>query len=151
MLAGAKGVEVRSEAPDGEPPTVPGDAIKLAQVLNNLIGNAVKFTPAGGVVRVSCRGEDGGGRLTVADSGQGIAEDMREHLFEPFHRGHEGTAGEPSTGLGLYICSRIVEGHGGSIQVEDAPEGGAMFSVWLPGEGAPAPAPVDKDPVFSLD
>lgn len=109
-----------------------GDAVKLEQVLNNLIGNAIKFAPADDVVTVAVAEGDGCKRLSVTDHGGGIAPDVLSHLFEPLIKGKTGTAGERSNGLGLYICSRIVEAHGGSIAVDTEVGRGTTMIVVLP-------------------
>ncbi|MHC4503644.1 MAG: sensor histidine kinase [Planctomycetota bacterium] len=96
----------------------------VGQVAENLVQNAVKYTPKGGTVTVFTRAGEGGATLEVADTGAGIPEDERGRLFERFSRGSaRATGGEPSTGLGLYICREIVERHGGRIWFE--PRGGA--------------------------
>lgn len=129
------------------------DSRRAGQVVSNLVGNALKFTPRGGSVTVSTRpavpddwadedradedraGEDGKGAvLEVADTGPGIADEDRAKVFERFGLGKaRATGGEPSTGLGLYICREIVELYGGRIWFESAPGKGARFFVFLPG------------------
>jgi signal transduction histidine kinase len=109
------------------------DRSKLEQVLNNLIGNAVKFTEPGKNVRVRVEEQAGTVCTSVADEGQGIPADELPHVFEEFHRASSRpTAGERSTGLGLAIARRIVEGHGGSIGVESESGQGSVFSFTLP-------------------
>ena len=109
------------------------DAAKIEQVLNNLIGNAVKFSPAGTTVEVSLESGEEGARISIRDQGPGLAADEVEKLFRPFERGHaRGARGEKSTGLGLAIVQRIVEGHRGRIEAESEPGRGATFRVWLP-------------------
>jgi len=128
-----KRVRLVVEAP---PVWIAGDAVKLEQVLNNLIGNAVKFSKANDVVTVSAAADGAGARLSVADQGAGISPAAMAHLFKPFVKGEMGTAGERSNGLGLYICLRIVEAHGGGIDVASEPGQGSTFTVILP--NAPA-------------
>ncbi|WP_437812118.1 ATP-binding protein [Sorangium sp. So ce1078] len=123
---------VRDVAPDVPP--VPLSHGRLVQVLLNLLLNAADAVPrAGGrvVVRAS-RGAGGGARIEVEDNGPGIAEAVRETLFEPFITTKE--VGE-GTGLGLAVCRGLVEAAGGSIGVERGAEGGARFVVLLPGAG----------------
>lgn len=110
------------------------DAPKIEQVLNNLIGNAVKFSPRGSTIEVGlARGEGGGAVVYVKDEGPGVPADEVDKLFKPFSRTRvTGSEGEQSTGLGLAIVKRIVEGHGGRISVENGAAGGATFVVRLP-------------------
>lgn len=109
------------------------DTAKIEQVLNNLIGNAVKYSPPGSTVEVRLAAADGGASIAVRDQGQGIAAEEMDRLFQPFKTGpSRGTAGEKSAGLGLAIVKRIVEGHRGAIRVEPANGGGSEFQVFLP-------------------
>ena len=121
---------------------IQGQADALAVLLRNLIDNALKHTPAGGVVQVSVRhGEGAGAELAVEDSGPGIAPEDRQRVLDRFYR-VPGTPGHGS-GLGLAIVQEIVQRHGGSVVVDDArsPGGdadappGALFTVRLPREG----------------
>jgi signal transduction histidine kinase len=109
----------------------------MEQVLNNLIGNAVKFSPAGSriVVRVCREGEFA--RTSIVDTGPGIPAEELAVLFKPFYRGSAPLPpGERSTGLGLPIDRRIVEAHGGKIGVESRVGHGSTFFFTLP---APSP------------
>ncbi len=131
-MAAEKGVEIDLEA---EPlPLAVVDPAKIEQILNNLISNAVKFSPPGGrvEVRLSAAGEEF--QISVRDYGPGIAPEDMPKLFQPFQRGKTGTAGEKSTGLGLAIVKRIVDGHGGRIWAESTPGQGATFYVRIPFE-----------------
>ena len=121
-------------APEGEV-SVEVDAGRVQQVLLNLLSNAFKFTPADGTVRIEMRDVPGGDavRVEVADSGPGIAADDREEVFERFHQLKASARGKTGgTGLGLHIARELVLLHGGFIEVDDAPEGGALFVVELP-------------------
>ena len=116
---------------------VAGDEVRLKQLFNNLIGNALKFTEAGEVaVHISSRETNGQIALTatVDDSGPGIPEDLVGSIFEPFNTGHAGREGA-GAGLGLAICRQIVERMNGNIAVERSPQGGARFrfALTLPG------------------
>lgn len=111
-------------------PRVRGDGDRLAQALTNLIGNAFKFTPAGGVVRLSVAQRDGKVRFEVTDSGPGIAPGDLPRLFEPFWQAKK--TAHLGAGLGLKITHAIVEAHDGSIEVENLAGGGACFRVELP-------------------
>ncbi|SHM51929.1 sensor histidine kinase [Cryptosporangium aurantiacum] len=117
----------------GELPVVSGDRGMLCQVLDNLIGNALKYTAPGRPPRVAVgsRRIEGGWRIEVADRGIGIPFVEREGVFDAFHRG-DGSAGFSGSGLGLAICRRIVERHGGTIGIDDNPEGGSVFWFTLP-------------------
>ena len=123
------------------PGTVAGDPTRLAQMLDNLISNAIKFTPNGGHVTVRVERRFGDVVFEVADTGGGIAEIDRERLFDPFFRSREANArAVPGTGLGLTITKAIVDAHHGTIEVDDTPGGGATFRVWLPaGDRVAAP------------
>ena len=112
-----------------EAPHVAADEMRLKQLLNNLIGNALKFTPAGQVaVHIAARAEGADAHLsvTVDDSGPGIAEDTAATIFDPFNTGRAGREGA-GAGLGLAICRQIVERMNGRIGVERSPHGGARF------------------------
>ena len=116
---------------------VAGDEMRLKQLFNNLIGNALKFTDAGEVaVHIASRDMDGQIALTatVDDSGPGVPEDAAWTIFDPFNTGHAGREGA-GAGLGLAICRQIVELMNGAIAVERSPQGGARFrfSLSLPG------------------
>ncbi len=108
-----------------------GDARKIRQVIFNLLANAVKFTPDGGRIEVSAHALDGETRVSVGDTGMGIAPEEQVHLFEEFHqtssaRGHEGT------GLGLSLAKKLVDLHGGRIWVESAVGIGTTFTFTIP-------------------
>lgn len=126
------------------PEPVPGrfDHDRVRQLVDNLIENALKYSPDGGRVEVRVRSVNGVARLSVSDHGIGIPPDDLPHLFERFRRGsnvdHRRFGG---IGLGLYICKGIVEQHGGRMWVESAQDVGTTFHVELPGDGAAAGAP----------
>ncbi len=114
-------------------PTVQGDGDRLAQVLTNLISNAIQYTPKGGRVELRTEARDGGVTLTVADSGIGIAAQHLPRIFERFYQVDKSRGPRRGTGLGLAIAAEIVHAHGGAIQASSAGEGqGATFTVWLP-------------------
>jgi len=105
----------------------------MFQLLDNLVSNAIKFTPAGGDVRVSLTPVNGVVRLEVSDTGIGIATAEQTRLFERFFRASTASDRQiPGTGLGLYIARAIVEAHGGSIAVRSEPGEGTSFCVELP-------------------
>jgi signal transduction histidine kinase len=132
VLAERKRIEVVCEAPAG-PLRARLDAPKIEQVLNNLIGNAVKFSPPGSRVRVGLSAEGARAVIKVEDEGPGVPADELDKLFKPFGRTRVRSAGgEKDTGLGLAIVKRIVEGHGGEIKVGGGARRGATFAVSLP-------------------
>jgi signal transduction histidine kinase len=129
--AGAAGIDliVRSE----ELPQLRGESVRLAQLLDNLVSNAIKFTPSGGRVDVKAYAENGVVRVEVSDTGVGISVDDREHLFERFFRSQTALERQiQGTGLGLYISKAIVEAHGGRIGVSSVEGEGTTFVVELP-------------------
>jgi len=117
----------------GELPTLEAEPTQLQQLLQNLIGNAVKFHAPGRppTVRVGARRTIGATVVTVADDGIGIADADQERIFAMFTRLH-GRDAYAGTGIGLAICRRIVERHGGRIYVESAPGQGCAFHTLLP-------------------
>ena len=131
QLAAPKGTRIVLEnVPSGE---IFADPRRLRQVMDNLISNAVKFSPPGSTVRVMVEREEVGWRLSVADQGPGITPEDRRKLFQDFARlSARPTGGEQSIGLGLAITRRVVEAHGGQLGVDSEPGQGATFWVWLP-------------------
>jgi signal transduction histidine kinase len=127
VLAG-KGIACRLTRSD-ELPKVRIDAPEMQQVILNLLTNAVDAMPAGGALAIETVHRAGAAILRVTDSGPGIPAEIRPRIFEPFFTTKAQGKG---TGLGLAICRRIVEAHGGSIQVGETPGGGATFEVTLP-------------------
>jgi signal transduction histidine kinase len=101
-------------------------------VIFNLLSNAVKFTPAGGEIDVSAIRENGEVRISVADTGPGIAAEDRERIFEEFQQTEAGIAQREGTGLGLALSKRLVELHGGRIWLESELGKGSTFSFTLP-------------------
>ena len=144
-IAERRGVRLVS-AVAGDVPIIPADGGRVLQVLSNLVENAIKFTPEGGEVWVGVDAMPDGIRVSVADTGPGIGQEHREHMFTPFWQGVP--SGRRSAGLGLTIARGIVEAHGGRIGVDDRPGGGSIFHFTLPlgigdgvGESAPVAAP----------
>jgi len=130
--AEAKGIAVRSRCESGLPPA-DADRARIAQVLDNLLSNAVKFSHAGSAIRVQAGQQDGLPAVSVTDQGQGIPPAERDRLFQPFAKTSvRGTAGESSTGLGLAICRKIIDAHGGTIEVESEVGKGSTFRFTLP-------------------
>lgn len=112
--------------------TVVGDERRVRQVLFNLLSNAVKFTPAGGTVDVAVARLDGEVRVSVSDSGPGIATEDQVRIFEEFQQAAAGKEQFEGTGLGLALSKRLVELHGGRIWVESEPGKGSRFVFTLP-------------------
>jgi signal transduction histidine kinase len=129
--AESSSVELAVDA-DAVPPLL-GEPVRLAQLLDNLVSNAIKFTPAGGRVTVRLTAGDGLARIEVSDTGIGIPDDEREKLFERFFRSQTALERQiQGTGLGLYISKAIVDAHGGRIGVLSREEEGTTFVVDLP-------------------
>ena len=106
---------------------VEGDADALRILIDNLVANAVRYTPAGGRIDVVCARRDGAALIEVADSGPGIPEDERARVFDRFYR--RGGDGQQSSGLGLSIVRTIAERHGAQVQLDDSPTGGLLARV----------------------
>ena len=123
-----------------DPVIVPVDASRIRQLILNLLTNAVKYTPAGGRVRMQLVHADGRVTLTVADTGIGIAPGDLPHIFDRFWRADSArtrTGERSGAGLGLAICKWIAEAHGGQIEVVSRPGRGTTFTVTLPREAQP--------------
>jgi len=168
LFASRPEVDLETRLPEVSP-VVMADPDRLEQVLVNLIGNAAKFTAVGSVTVRLGESEHGLARVSVTDTGPGVAAEDREIIFDKFRqvrRDPEGSAPAKGTGLGLAICREIVTHYGGSIWVEPAPGRGASFVFELPTAGlasaAPPPRPngseeqehplvlvVDDDPAVS--
>ncbi|WP_244259512.1 ATP-binding protein [Rathayibacter sp. VKM Ac-2759] len=144
--AESKGLPIDVRIDDDCPPWVLGDATRLRQVLVNLLGNAVKFTDAGGVVLRVRQAGPGVTAFEITDTGTGIAEDQLDRLFEPFAQADESiTRTHGGTGLGLTICRSLVELMGGRITVESTLGSGSRFRFELPLAPATAPEHTSAD------
>lgn len=128
-----KGIVLTSDVP-ADLPAVQADTDRIIQVLINLLGNALRYTPSGGKVRVSAERGEGAVIFHIADTGTGIAPEHLPHLFERFYRvdkARSRTLG--GSGIGLTISRAIVEAHDGQIWATSAgPDQGAVFSFTLP-------------------
>lgn len=114
-------------------PPMPFDECRIHQVFDNLLGNAVKFSPAGSRIVVSLDAEGEFARVTVRDEGPGLCEADKKRLFDGFQKlNPRPTGGEKSTGLGLLIARKMVEAHGGKLTVESSPGKGSTFGFMLP-------------------
>lgn len=140
-----KGIQVQSYV-EGELPRVSLDAPRMQRVLYNLLQNAIRHTPADGVITLTLRGQPDRVELTVADTGEGIRHADLPHIFDRFYRGEpsrtrDSNSAAPGAGLGLAIAKGIVEAHGGSISASSEPGEGAVFKVVLPASASTMPAP----------
>jgi two-component system phosphate regulon sensor histidine kinase PhoR len=106
--------------------------MRLQSTIANLLGNAVKFTPEGGLVELDLGMDDGGFVLSIRDSGPGIAEEHLERIFEKFYRVPRPGRPTTGTGLGLPIAAAIVKHYGGQIKVESQVGKGSCFRIFLP-------------------
>ena len=129
FLAQAGGVRLQCEVEPGLP-AARADCDRIAQVLANLVGNAVKFTPPGGRVSVAARAEADAIVISVRDSGPGLSSEEVARVFDPYWQAQR--TASLGSGLGLKIAKAIVEAHGGSIEVESAPGEGTTFRFALP-------------------
>lgn len=127
-LADVRGVELALDAETDV--FIHGQKEGLMSLVDNLVGNAIKYSPPGGLVQISVLVADNGLQLVVADQGPGIVPGMRERVFDRFYRVPDQL--QQGSGLGLTIVRAIVEQHAGSIKLDDAPGGGLLVVVWLP-------------------
>ena len=140
LMASQKGLTLESSVASVRP--VVGDGARLSQVLVNLLGNAVKFTPANGTVSLDVSVADDGLRFSVRDTGPGIAASEVASIFTKFWSGSVGGG----TGLGLWIAGAIVEAHGSKLEVESRPGAGATFSFVLPFASVSEASPTSSSP-----
>lgn len=139
-----KGISIRANLPSRLPPLF-GDPDMLAQVLINLMDNAIKYTPSGGNVTVSASTEEDEIRIDVADTGVGIPADSLSRIFERFYRVDKARSRElGGIGLGLAIVKHIIKGHGGRVEVKSAPGRGSVFTIYLPLENPSEPGASDN-------
>lgn len=132
IIAKPKGIVLRLEAPP-RLPTLTADRFRLLHIFDNLISNAIKYSPPKTVVTLSARVVGDAVEVSVSDQGQGISPKEFSLLFKEFGRaGSKPTGGERSIGLGLSIAQRVAKAHGGAIRVKSAPGAGATFTVRLP-------------------
>ncbi len=131
-LVESKQIHLRMEVENSLPP-LKIDRERMLQVLRNLIGNALKFTPQGGTIVISSRQLDGSIQVSVADTGPGIPEEKLETIFEKFHQGSllKGTLIK-GTGLGLSLVRHIIQAHGGKVWAENLSGQGSLFTFVLP-------------------
>jgi signal transduction histidine kinase len=125
--------ELQAKVTCGSLPLVYGDSIQLRQLMQNLIGNALKYSKPGAPPRINISALEFGHRwkVSVSDNGPGIPAEFHDKVFLPLKRLHGNNIA--GTGMGLAVCRKIVERHGGEIWVDSAPGNGATFSFTLPG------------------
>ena len=124
-------VEVVSDIPAHLPPVL-ADPVRLDQVLANLLRNAIRHTPPGGLVAVRAFVDSNAVRFDVCDTGEGIPAEDLPHIWERFYRGANGRSRDSGgAGLGLALVKELTEAMGGSVSVESAPDQGACFTVRL--------------------
>jgi signal transduction histidine kinase len=134
VRASRRHVSLRLEAPES-PLRATCDETKLEQAVANLVGNAIKYSPAGGEVTVALRQQNGTVEIAVCDQGPGVTPEELPKLCRPFARGPvPPLSGEPGAGLGLFVTSRIAEAHGGSLEIPQQRKQGGCFTLKLPME-----------------
>ncbi len=132
LMADNKGLTIEKQVP-GDLPLINGDKDKLANMLNSLVDNAIKFTNSGGKITLTASEEDGNLHITVNDTGIGIAKEFRPNLFKKFYQIDSSTTRRyGGTGLGLYISKHIVEVHNGKIWIESEEDVGTTVHVSIP-------------------
>ena len=131
-VAEAKSVTLAIDV--ASPLPILGESIRLRQAIANLVDNAVKYTPAGGQVRVSATAEGSESVVTVKDTGPGVPEAEHPRVWERLYRG-DASRSERGLGLGLSLVRVIVEAHGGRVTLANRPEGGSVFEMRLPAAG----------------
>lgn len=139
LEARRRGVLLRWRAAVGDSLPVLADPKRVMQILANLIGNALKFTPEGGTIDVHAQRDADKVRFAVIDTGPGIPADDLAHLFDRFHQARNNEKKHSGLGLGLAICKGLVEAHGGRIWAESLPGLGSAFNFTLPAALTPAP------------
>jgi signal transduction histidine kinase len=115
-----------------EPVEVVCDGLRVEQIVSNLVSNAIKYSPSSSAIEVSLERSEAGATLSVRDHGIGISTEDQRYLFQPFRRARLAKETIPGAGLGLYVVRRLVEAHGGHIEVSSTAGQGALFRVHLP-------------------
>ncbi|MBI5211433.1 MAG: hybrid sensor histidine kinase/response regulator [Elusimicrobia bacterium] len=130
--AARKDLDLRLEAAPGEDLWILADECRVHQILSNLVGNALKFTPEGGAITLAVDKDGAFARFCVRDTGAGISPEGMSHLFERFYQEESSRRHNKGLGLGLNICKSLAELHGGSIWAESAPGAGSAFFFTIP-------------------
>lgn len=113
--------------------SINGDMHLLERAMNNLLDNAVRHTPAGGMIEADCYRHADKVTFTVRDTGPGFSSEELERVFEPLYRGEASRSrATGGSGLGLTISQRIIRQHGGDLAASNHPEGGALLAGWIP-------------------
>ena len=135
-LAQSRGISLQVRVEAGMPQIL-ADEKRLNQIIGNLVDNAIKFTPPNGAVHLCAEcAAPGFARILVQDSGKGISPEETHRLFEPFYQGDVGRRIKQGMGLGLAIAQQLTIAHGGTLKLEDHPEGGTLAILTLPISGA---------------
>ena len=126
-----------------------GDPVRVAEIVNNVVSNAIRYTPPGGSIDIDCRRSGAFLTLTVTDSGPGVGSDETGKIFDAGFRGSAATQTNGS-GVGLTLVKQFVEEHGGTVEVENVADRGARFTVALPGTPPAVRPHVREDGTISL-
>lgn len=128
--AGEKGLRLELSLPEEALPRYQWDGSRIEQALSVLLDNALSYTPAGGNIELILERQPGGrAKFTVRDSGPGVPDSEKEHIFERFYRADSARRDREHFGLGLCVAKEIATLHKGRLWVEDAPDGGAAFCL----------------------
>jgi PAS domain S-box-containing protein len=130
-----------------EPVTIPADRAKVERIVENLVGNALRYSPEDSKVDVTVGPAEGGATIVVEDRGPGVPEELRTVIFEPFRQGPNAVRHSPGVGIGLSLVQQFAALHGGGAHVEERPGGGARFVVFLPLLSGTAPTAGTSDRV----
>lgn len=132
--AAARQVGLRLDLPAAPVPPILLDPLRVEQILGNLLSNALRYAPQGGQITLTLASNPDGVTLTVQDTGSGIPAEALPHLFERFYRADQARSRETGgTGLGLTIARQLAEAHGGTLTAANHPDGGAVFTLGIPG------------------
>lgn len=132
MLVEANDLQIEKKVPS-DLPTIEADKAHLVDMLNNIVDNAIKFTPPGGMITLGASDEEKDLHLTVSDTGIGIPKELIPNLFRKFYQIDSSIRRKyGGTGLGLYICKKIVDAHSGEIWIESEPHKGTTVHIRLP-------------------
>lgn len=115
-----------------EPEILQIERLAMKRVFHNLLNNAIKFTPRGGIIIVTCKKTPSEVSISVSDTGIGISKSDQKNLFKKYFQGERSRRRADGSGLGLYLCKTIVERHGGTISVESEEGSGSIFKITLP-------------------